>query len=39
MKLNQNILSPYNNFTKVDASAVSVTLNGSESDAQIYAAE
>lgn len=39
MKLNQNILSPHNNFTKVDASSISVTLNGSESNAQIYAAE
>lgn len=38
MKLNQNVLSPYNNFTKVDAS-FAVTLTGSESDAQIYAAE
>lgn len=38
MKLNQNVLSPYNNFNKVDATTIQVPVSNAN-DTQLYAAE
>ena len=38
MKLNQNVLSPYNNFNKVDATTIQISVSNSN-DTQLYTAE